>query len=104
MKGYFKLIDLVTVPETIHIARKHQGMVQNRRMKLQPGVKYQLEDDELFIKCLERASITKRKTPELVKTLERNNIPYKEKMCKACAGNVAKLEYQIIEVVIVKDE
>lgn len=105
MRGYYKLIDAIDQSQTIAIARKSYGHVQNSHVKLMPGQKYRLENedgtvDEVFIESLKRAKALKRKTQALLNTLHQHGVEYDEIPCKSCGGRVMKLSYSLIEIVV----
>lgn len=110
MTGYFKLIDAVTSPQNIAVAKQKKGYVSNTHVRILPGETYDirykdangnfLDPDPVYIESLRGAKVAKRKTDSLEATLKAHNVPYEEILCKSCGGRVAKLQYNIIEVVI----
>lgn len=100
MIGYFKLIGAVNVATTLNVIRTVNGRNQYAHMKLLPGVKYELEDDEAFLKSIMSAKVQKRYTKELEQLLIDNNVEYDKKMCASCGGKVMNLVYNIIDVVM----
>ena len=96
---YFKLIDAIDTPQTISAARRRNGITRQVHIKLMPGEKYELEDDEVFIASLKRAKVEKKYTAELEQKLKANNIDYTEKVCRPCGGKVKHLIYYVVEVV-----
>lgn len=103
MNGYFKLIDAVKSPTTINVAEKSNGRTRNKHVKLFPGEKYKLPDDEVYIASLKAAKVQRPKTKDLEDALKRSGVPYEEKACKSCGGRVIKLHYCVIEVVILDE-
>lgn len=98
MAGWYRLIDNISSPTTINVCEKVNGMARNKHVRLYPGQKYALPDDTLFLASLQKAKVSKRKTPELETYLKNAGIEYTEKACKSCAGRSIKLSYSIIEV------
>jgi len=96
---YFKLIDAIDIPQTITASRRRNGITRQVHIKLMPGEKYELEDDEVFVASLKRAKVEKKYTTELEQKLKDSNIPYKEKVCRPCGGRVKHLIYCVVEVV-----
>lgn len=110
MKGYYKLIDSIKQPQTVAVARKANGMIRHGHAKMMPGQKYDLEEgrgdgkvDPVLLESLRKYKVLKRKTADLVKTLEEAGVEYEEIACKSCGGRVMKLSYRIVEVVITEE-
>lgn len=99
MSRYFKLIDAIDSPQTINVARRKNGVVNYGYVELFPGKKYELADDDIFVKSLKGATVTKRHSSELVAMLKEYGIPYTEKYCSSCGGRVKKISYCVVEVV-----
>ena len=96
---YFKLIDAIDTPQTINASRRKNGVTRQVHIKLMPGEKYELEDDEVFIASLKRAKVEKKYTVELEQKLKDSNISYTEKVCRPCGGRVKHLVYCVVEVI-----
>lgn len=99
MSRYFKLIDAIDTPQVINVARQLNGVVTYGHVRLFPGEKYELGDDEIFIKSLKRAEAKKQYSDSLIKMLDELGVKYRTDYCKSCGGKVRKIFYSTIEVV-----
>lgn len=100
--NYFKLIEGIHSPQTIDVIRSNNGYKEFGWIRLIPNEKYPLGDDKEFIKSLEDATVEKRKSTDLVKELEANNIPFSTFKSGCCGGKIEKVRYRIVD--IVRDE
>lgn len=98
IKGTYRLIDGIDTTQRIGVAKHHNDHVVYGSMELQPNVTYQLEDDEIFLNSLKSATVEKRYSDELIKTLKAMGIKYDLNYCRSCGGRVKKVVYSIIEV------
>lgn len=99
MSSYYKLIDAIDTLTKINVARKVNGIVRYGHVSLNPGVKYELGDDEVFVNSLRSVTTQKPYSKELISILESYGVPYEEKFCRTCGGKVKKIAYNVVEVV-----
>lgn len=99
MSSYYKLIDAIDTPQKINCARRVNGIVKYGHVPLEPGRRYELGDDEVFINSLKSVTTQKPYSKELVSILESYGVPYEEKFCRTCGGKVKKISYNVVEVV-----
>ena len=98
MRKYYKLIDAIDTPTRINVAKSENGVTRYGHTTLQPGKKYELGDDEVFIRSLKAAKVEKSHSAALIEALESNKIHYDVKTCPSCGGRVKKVSYHIVEV------
>lgn len=99
MSRYYKLIDAIETPTTLNVARLQNGITKYGHIRLDPGKKYELDEDRIFISSLKNAKVQKRYSKELAERLDTFQIPYEETICKSCGGRIKKLSYAVVEVV-----
>lgn len=94
----YKLIDAIKERQQIQVARRKNGVIQYSYAKLEPGIIYEAEEDDLFINSLSNAKVTKRFSDALVKELEAQGIDFESERTRCCGGNRRMLSYGIVEV------
>lgn len=98
LSRYFKLIDAIKTTTTLNVARNQTGSASYAHIRLEPGCNYALEEDELFIRSLEKAKIEKRYSEQLAKELTALGIDYTEHYCKSCGGRAKRISYSAVEI------
>lgn len=98
MSRYYKLIDPIETTTTLNIAKRENGAVKYQHIKLDPGEKYELCDDEVFINSLQNAKVQKRYSKDLVTKLKSFGVPYEETSCSSCRGRIKKISYRVVEI------
>lgn len=99
MKKYFKLIDGIDTAMTLNVVRNEGGTAVYSHLRLIPGTKYDLGDDELFIRSLNQAKAERRYSKQLADQLEAAGVVYTETRCKSCGGKTTRLSYFVIEII-----
>ncbi|MGM0175694.1 hypothetical protein [Enterococcus sp. DIV0800] len=99
IKGTYQLIEPITNVQQINVAQRINGRITHGVLRLTPGKVYELEDDELFLKSLQAATVQKRYDTNLEAQLKAAGVEYQQNFCKSCGGRVKKLEYSIVKVV-----
>lgn len=103
MSIYFKLVDIVETPQTINVAEKRNGITSYGHVRMKPGEKYFMKEDELFQRSISNAEVKKRYSSSLEGLLKESGISYRIDYCKTCGGSVKHIYYNIIEVITVED-
>lgn len=98
MSRFYKLTDAVDTPTTLNVARKQGGGTKYEHIKLVPGMKYELEDDPVFVNSLCSAKLQKPYSQELINKLEAFAIPYEKKYCKVCGDKMKKISFAVVEM------
>lgn len=96
---YYKLIDAIDVPKNLSVVTRKGSAVRYGKIRLDPGKKYEIPEDETLLKSLKDAMETTRYTPEREAALKACHANYEKKVCKSCGGKVLKLVYHVVEVV-----
>lgn len=100
---YCKLIDAITTPLTLNLAhtKEYAGrqIATYKPIKFVPGEKYEVPDDELFIRSLKACTKKDPYSAELEEILTKYGVPYEIVMCKSCGGRKKKIEYNVVEVI-----
>ena len=96
---YYKLIDPILVPKNLNLAGRENGLLRYRVIRLVPGKKYKIPEDQTLLKELQNVTETEKYTEAKEAALKASNIPYETVYCKSCGGRVKKLKYHIVEVV-----
>lgn len=99
----YKLIDGISEPQQIQVVRRKNGVVQYATARLVPGVLYEAEADDLFIKSLHSAKVTKRYSDALLAELDAGGIKYTNERARCCGGRRKVLSYEIVEVIEADD-
>lgn len=94
---YFKLIDAIDVPKNLSIVRRNGSMVRYGSIRLDPGKKYELLEEDVMNQLVNATEKTGY-TPDKERRLKETGASYEKKYCKSCGGRVLKLEYKVIEV------
>lgn len=96
---YYKLIDAIDVPKNLSVVTRKGSTVRYGKMRLEPGKKYEIPEDETLFNAIKNATETTRYTPEREEALKACHANYEKKVCKSCGGKVLKLVYHVVEVV-----
>lgn len=96
---YYKLIDMIDQPKTLSVVVRSGSSISYGHIRLDPGRKYEIPEDEVLLKSLKDATETVRYTPEKEDALKRSGASYEKKLCQSCGGRVVKLVYHVVEVV-----
>ena len=96
---YYKLIDAIDVPKNLSVVTRVGSAVKYDKLRLDPGKKYEIPEDETLFKAIKDATETTRYTPEREAALKACGAKYEKKLCKSCGGKVLKLVYHVVEVV-----
>lgn len=99
MSRYFRLVGAINTRTTLNIAHNDNGKTAYTHIQLEPGIKYDLQEDELFIRSLRSAKIEKRYSDQLVKELNDLEINYTEHYCRSCGGKAKRVSYSAIEII-----
>lgn len=99
MRKYFKLIDAIDKITTLNVASQQNGKTIYTHVRLKPNEKYELGNDEVFIKSLQNSKIESPYATYLVNELASLGINYTENFCKSCGGRIKKVSYPIIEII-----
>lgn len=101
---YFRLAGVIDTPQTIYVihkVKKPDGYYKRgEHMRLQPGVIYDTDGDEIFersIRALGKKKI--RWTKEMEARMKEMGVEYTVDMCKSCGGSVKKIIFSEIEEV-----
>lgn len=98
----YRLRNLVNVSQRLTLIRwanPQKTQTKTEFIKLSPGYWYdKYADDELFVQSLKEWKVTLRSTPELIKALESEGIPYTQKKGCACSGGHLNVTFPGIEV------
>lgn len=95
-KNYIKLYDVVKNRQR-QIIRTDKNVYEY--VQLEPDKHYQIPDDALLTEILSKFKEKRSYSANLVKILTDNGIPFEQKRCRTCSGNVVKVEYCTVEVV-----
>lgn len=95
----FKLLDVIKERTQVDVVYRKNGIPKYSYIVLDPGVEYELPEDELFQKSIRGCQFKKPYSKAMEESLKANNIPYKVEMCKQCGGRVKKLVYNPMEVI-----
>lgn len=95
----FKLIDIINERTRVDVVFRKNGITKYSYITLDPGVEYELPNDELFESSVRGAKFKKFYNRDMEEKLKSNNVPYKIEMCKSCGGRVKKLVYNPLEVI-----
>ena len=102
----YKLIDFITVPQTIFplAATVKYGdrevIKYDSYIRLEPGKTYET-DDPVLANSLKKYLVEQRYNTNLDKALKECGADYKVEKCKSCGGKIRKIKYHPVEV---KDE
>lgn len=96
---YYKLIDPIKVPKNLNLAGRESGLVRYRVIRLVPGTKYKIPEDQTLLNELKAVTDTEKYTPEREAVLKAAGIDYEIISCRSCGGRVKKLKYHLVEVV-----
>lgn len=96
---YYKLIDAIDQPKNLSVVTRQGSAVHYGRIRLEPGKKYEIPEDEVLLKALTDATEKVRFTPEREAALKACNANYEKKVCPSCGGRVTNLIYHVVEVV-----
>ena len=96
---YYKLIDAIDTPITLNVARRVNGYTKYGYLRLNPGTKYELPEDESVLDAIKEAKKTVRYSKKAEDALKACGAVYEKKMCPTCGGKVLKIEYYLVEVV-----
>lgn len=99
MGKYFKLIDGIDTAMTLNVVRAENGVSVYSHIRLSPGEKYELNEDDLFIQSLKQAKVERRYSKQLELQLKTAGIDYTETICKSCGGKTTRLSYSIVEII-----
>jgi hypothetical protein len=95
----FKLHDAIKERTQVDVVYREKGITKYSYIVLDPGVEYELPEDELFQKSIRGCVFKKPYSKTMEDSLKANNIPYKVELCKQCGGRVKKLAYNPLEVI-----
>lgn len=98
IKGTYRLVDGVTSTQQFQVVLTRNNRAFYTATTLTPGVTYELEDDERFLRSLYAAKAHKPYSDALKATLEKKGIAYTVSSCASCGGRKATLVYSIVEV------
>lgn len=98
MSGYYKLVAGIDSTTTLNVARRDAVGITYSHIKLMPGQKYPLDNDEVFLNSLKNARVQTQYSRELADNLNSLGIPYEEHECRACGGRIKKISYVVVEV------
>ncbi|MGX7412514.1 hypothetical protein [Enterococcus caccae] len=96
---YFKLIDTIDTITTLNVASQQNGRTTYSHVRLKPGEKYELGNDEVFINSLQHIQIERAYSLQLVNELTALGIDYTENFCKSCGGRIKKVSYSVVEII-----
>ncbi|WP_236674767.1 hypothetical protein [Enterococcus sp. BWR-S5] len=99
MTKYFKLITGIDTAMTLNVARTENGQAVYSHVRLNPGERYELGDDDLFIQSLKQAKAERRYSKQLETQLKASGIDYTQSICKSCGGKATRLSYSVIEII-----
>ena len=99
MSKYFKLIDAIDTITTLNVASQQNGATIYSHVRLKPGEKYELGEDEVFSKSLQDIKVERPYSQQLVEELMSLNVGYTETVCKSCGGRIKKISYSVIEII-----
>lgn len=95
----FKLLDIVKNRTQVDVVFRKNGVTKYSYIVLDPGVEYELPEDDLFQKSIYGCKFKKPYTKDMENVLKTNNVPYEVELCKTCGGRVKKLVYNPLEVI-----
>lgn len=95
---YYKLIDAITTRQRLNVVGNVNGARRYCKMTLDPGVKYEIPEDELLWQSILGCKARVKYDKALEETLKSTGAKYTVKKCPSCGGRVLKLEYQLVEV------
>lgn len=95
-KSYIKLYDVVKDRQRNII--RTEGNVY-KHVQLSPEKHYAIPPADILEEILSKFKQKRAYSASLEQALKNANIPYEEKRCRTCGGNVLKLEYPTVEVV-----
>lgn len=96
---YYKLIDPIQVPKNLNLAGRENGLLRYRVIRLVPGKKYKIPEDQTLLEELKGVTESEKYTEGKEAALKRCGIPYEIVYCKSCGGRIRKLKYHLVEVV-----
>lgn len=96
-----KVVDSVTnIYVTRRIEKPNGSYRKGEHMRLEPGVIYDTDGDDVFEKSI-RALMAKKiaYTAEMEQKFKDTGTDYKVIACKSCGGRVKKIEFKVVEEV-----
>lgn len=99
MSKYFKLVSVIDTVTTLNVAYQKNGRIAYSHVRLIPGEKYELGNDEVFNQTLQTIKIERPYSEQLANELISLGVDYTEKFCKSCGGHTKKISYLAIEII-----
>lgn len=97
--SYYKLIDAIQSPKTLSVVTRNGSSIKYGTLRLEPGKKYELPDDDVLLKAIKDATELVKYTPSLEEALNSSGTEYEKIKCSSCGGRVLKLRYHVVEVI-----
>lgn len=99
---WVKMIEAINTPQTFSLAETKwvngRAIASYKAKRFLPGKKYEVPDDELFIRSLQNTKKKVRYDAEIEAVLKKSGSSYEIVTCKSCGGRVKKIEYSVFEV------